>query len=275
MIVVKKSNCVWSVRAAFTWLLLAHLAGCGRGSGSTNRLSLTTTVNDKVVGVTDLVFDNDTATTTTDGKVERFDLRDERWFDESRNKWITLAESRKWTENSIAQSRKTLEATPSTDTKPLMEWMISPRFDVTQEGDVLLLNSEFIHYRIKTAPGGPQLKNLLKYSRLNDSCLQCCGPTSAIQWPVLRRPLSRPPFVQIQNVRDSLTRGHSHPWSSQFLRCGYRRFSRQQARSPDHLSRPQPEFPIAWLVRPPSPQLDGKQLLSWPRAGPLSGLVQS
>ena len=167
MIVVKKSKCVWSVRAAFTWLLLAHLAGCGRGSGPTNRLSLTTTVNDKVVGVTDLVFDNDTATTTTDGKVERFDLRDERWFDESRNKWITLAESRKWTENSIAQSRKTLEATPSTDTKPLMEWMISPRFDVTQEGDVLLLNSEFIHYRIKTAPGGPQLKNLLKYSRLN------------------------------------------------------------------------------------------------------------
>ena len=165
--VLRKSACVWSVRASVTLVLLGCLAGCGSGSGPTSRFLVTLTVNDQEVGSSDFVIDNHAATMTTDGEVERFDLRHESWFDESRNKWITLSESRAWTEGAIARSRQTVDARASADTRPLLEWMISPRFDVTREGDFLLLKSGFLDYRIKVAPGGPELKNYIRFARLN------------------------------------------------------------------------------------------------------------
>jgi len=148
-------------------LMLGSLTGCGLGAGPAHHISVNMKSNGEVLAISELVFDNHTATVTTDDEVEKYDLRHESWFDENRDRWVTLSQSQSWTENSVAQSRMSLETRAPEAAKPLLQWMITPRFDVTQEGDVLLLTSGFLDYKITVAPGGPELPAYYKFARLN------------------------------------------------------------------------------------------------------------
>ena len=133
--------------------LLGFLASRELGGGPTSRFVMTAISDDEVLGGRVLVFDNHTATVTSGDDVEQFDLRSGRWFDDRQNKWISLVESRSWIKATITQSQMGLATSANEQAKPLVNWPIAWRFDVSQDGEVIRLKSGYFDYRVNVTPG--------------------------------------------------------------------------------------------------------------------------
>src|SRR5262245_47492939 len=79
-----------------------------------------------------LKIEGDTATTKDADETEQFNLKDQSWLDPTTGNWVTLAECKKWVEESDAQGRKNVATAPDS-IRAFLLWSLDPTFKVEKD----------------------------------------------------------------------------------------------------------------------------------------------
>ena len=119
-------------------------------------------------GVIELTIKDNKATSTMNGVKEEFDLKNMKWKDQNSEKWISIEDCKKWTEQSKNKTLQNISKQKLPDNiKAFIEWSLDPKFNESKENFKLSLISGKVDYVIEGKLSDKGASEYYKYAILN------------------------------------------------------------------------------------------------------------
>ncbi|EMI42310.1 hypothetical protein RRSWK_05153 [Rhodopirellula sp. SWK7] len=116
--------------------------------------------------VVELDIKDGIATATVGDTTERFDLKQNRWWNEASGQWVTLSQCKTW----AAQSNKRTKASSASippHVRSFVLWSLNPMYESKATGTLLTLTSGQFDYHIMGEKSNRDLSNYFGYAKLN------------------------------------------------------------------------------------------------------------